>query len=521
MAHVTYTGRGHNNSADLELITSASDDTVGEDTSMEGYSNSGKANRDAVSLLMESIQKDLKDVPTLSPNCSIFRVHTPVRKVKPEAYTPRMVSIGPFHRSDKQLQPMEAQKLRYLNDFLSRESQATLGDYVKAMTELEDRARRCYSEIIQVKSENEFVKMMLIDGCFILELILRTNYEPIRREDPILNATWVSHIIKCDLILLENQLPFFVLERLYNLNTGNSQYSNSPIGTLISNFFQDFLPHEGSPQPQSNNISGRSRLRCFSEVPKNVFDFIISVVTIRRLVKKDQVEGVVKPLLEEEEATIKDEDTPAAVEEPKHLLDSVRDLLLKSFSGTQMSPGAFRRTHSATELKEASVKFEREPNTCLFNITFTNGVLKIPTMKIEDWTESLLRNLIAFEQYRDGNNYITDYAAFIDGLINSPKDVELLEKKGIIESLLGEPKEVAALFNGLLKEVTIMIDQYYFSSVCHDLDKYYKIPKHKWKASLMRDYCNTPWAFISFLAALFLLILTVVQTIFSILQVTM
>ncbi|XP_042507961.1 UPF0481 protein At3g47200-like [Macadamia integrifolia] len=497
MAHVTDTKREHKNCEDLDLITSASD---------------------AVSGLVDSIQKELTELPSFPSNCSIYRVPKQLRKIKPKAYTPRMVSIGPFHRYKKHLKPMEAHKLRYLNDLLSRKSPPNLCDYVKAMKKLEYRARQCYSEIIQLKSEDEFVKMMLVDGCFILELILRTNnpHEPRRRDDPILNATWMSQVIKCDLILLENQLPFFVLESLYKRFTGNS--NSNGLDTLISRFFQDFVP-----QPQSNTPES-SQFRRISEGAKNAF------ISLKRSlsVKKDQVE-VNEPLLKPA-STIKDKETPEAEEseeensQAKHLLDFVRGLLLQSFSEKSENRGKFALTRSATQLNEASVEFVKVPKTCLLNITFSNGALIIPTMRIEDWTEPLLRNLIAFEQSHDAYPHeITDYAAFIDGLINSRKDVELLQKKGIIESLLGEPEEVAALFNSLLKEVspTVVDGNYYFSSVCHELEEHYKIPRHKWKASLMHNYCNTPWAFISFLAALFLLILTVVQTIFTILQVTL
>ncbi|XP_043705189.1 UPF0481 protein At3g47200-like [Telopea speciosissima] len=528
MAHVTDTEREHYNCEDLDLITSA---------------------RDAISVMVESIQKDLKEVPSLSFNCSIYRVPKLLRKIKPEAYTPHMVSIGPYHRYKKHLQPMEAHKLRYLNDHLSRESSSpsTLANYVKAMTELEDRTRQCYSEMIQLKSDDEFVKMMLIDGCFILELILRTKLDKSRHRgnDLILNATWLLHVIKRDLILLENQLPFFVLECLYNLFTKNSSDSNKlcPVLTFSDHahhFFGDFVP----TQPQSiNHESLQCRPRFFDVAKKNVSDFFC----VTR--KKDQVklrhfsvivtnqEFAPHPLGEEKleatpaphplgkkklEATPPPKDKGIAVE-PNHLLDFVRELLLRTSSmtaPTQGSYGKFAFTRSATELNEANVKFKKVPTTCLMDITFRNGVLKIPTMKIEDRTEFLLRNLIAFEQSHDEYpNDITAYAAFIDCLIDSPKDVELLQEKGIIDNFLGHPEEVASLFNGLLKEVIITDDNFYFSGVCRELEKHYKLPWHKWKASLMLNYFNTPWTFISFLAALFLLILTVVQTICSILQV--
>jgi hypothetical protein len=59
----------------------------------------------------------------------IYRVPKQLRKVNEEAYTPKLVSIGPFHhihrKSDKEkykldLKDMEEHKLKYLDDFLKR-----------------------------------------------------------------------------------------------------------------------------------------------------------------------------------------------------------------------------------------------------------------------------------------------------------------------------------------------------------------------------------------------------------------
>ncbi|XP_042509710.1 UPF0481 protein At3g47200-like isoform X2 [Macadamia integrifolia] len=469
MADVTETKREHNCHEDPHIFASVDDNTVREDKSRRGD--------EVISVLvLESIEKDRKKVCPLSFNCSIYRVPNPQFKRKPEAYIPRMVSIGPFHCDKEHLKPMEAQKLRYLNDFLTRSQfQATLENYVNVITELEDKARQCYSEIIQ-ESKEEFVKMMVIDGCFILELILKiTNDDP----DMIMNTPWMFYFIKYDMILLENQLPFFVLERLYELFTGNS--NSNGLDTLIFSFFQILVPQSHSITPESYQF------RC-SEVVEP-FSKAAVASTIR----------------------------------PHHLLHFVRDLFLQTSSGRWRpeDPGPIMSIHCAIELEEACVKFEKEvkKKTCLLDITFQNGVLEIPTITIQDGTESLLRNLIAFEQSSSVyKNYITDYALFMDDLINSATDVELLQKKGIIKNWLGEPKDVAALFNGLLKDVTTGRD--YFYNVRHELEKYYETPWHKWKASLMQKYFNSPWASISLIAASILLFLTVIQTVCSILQVT-
>ncbi|MBW4919545.1 DUF247 domain-containing protein, partial [Klebsiella pneumoniae] len=61
---------------------------------------------------------------------------------------------------------------------------------------------------------------------------------------------------------------------------------------------------------------------------------------------------------------------------------------------------------------------------------------------ISDRTETIFRNLVAYEKYI-GNSDFTDYLFFMDCLINSPKDVELLRHRGIIENMLGDDEYVS------------------------------------------------------------------------------
>lgn len=70
----------------------------------------------------------------------------------------------------------------------------------------------------------------------------------------------------------------------------------------------------------------------------------------------------------------------------------------------------------------------------LFDIKFNKGLMEIPSFKSDDSTETFLRNLIAFEQHYSHVNpkYFTDYTTFMDQLINTQKDVNLLRLKGII-----------------------------------------------------------------------------------------
>lgn len=181
------------------------------------------------------------------------------------------------------------------------------------------------------------------------------------------------------------------------------------------------------------------------------------------------------------------------------------------------------------ELRKAGVKFRSGEGNCLFEIEFSKGVLTIPKLIVNDMTETFFRNLIAYEQCGYLGYYsedITSYVILMDGFINTHHDVDLLVKQGIVKNELGESQQVADLFNNLYREVVTESSIFYFDKLCEDLNDYSRDRFHELKAScftwrmmLRRDYFSNPWSFMSVLAAIVLLLLTIIQTVCSILQV--
>ena len=97
----------------------------------------------------------------------------------------------------------------------------------------------------------------------------------------------------------------------------------------------------------------------------------------------------------------------------------------------------------------------------------------------------------------------------MDQLINSNKDVDLLSDKGIIDNRLGDSNAVTYLINNLNSE---------FYDLCNDLNKFYEVPWYRWKATLNK-YFNTSWGTTSTIASILLLVLTLIQTSCSVIQV--
>ncbi|KAG6516389.1 hypothetical protein ZIOFF_026848 [Zingiber officinale] len=126
--------------------------------------------------------------------------------VDQEAYEPWIVSLGPYHRDKPHLQATNQLKWKYLKVVLDQNTGMVLNDYVDLIEKLETQARDAYSEEVNMSS-NSFVEMMLLDGCFVILTMLGVN-------SMMKIARCTRSVIVRDILMLENQLPFFLLETL-------------------------------------------------------------------------------------------------------------------------------------------------------------------------------------------------------------------------------------------------------------------------------------------------------------------
>ncbi|PRQ27161.1 hypothetical protein RchiOBHm_Chr6g0302351 [Rosa chinensis] len=160
----------------------------------------------------------------------IFRVPPRLQLVCEKAYAPQIVSIGPLHHHGKEaLKAMEEHKRRYLKYFLGR-TNLSLMQYIEKIKNIrEAKLRSCYLETIELKSD-EFVKIILVDAIFVIHEFLFRYWHPklLDESDCIFGEPMMTYDIWMDLLVLENQLPFFILEDLFYLDIFpiSSEYSN-------------------------------------------------------------------------------------------------------------------------------------------------------------------------------------------------------------------------------------------------------------------------------------------------------
>ncbi|KAM6549618.1 hypothetical protein CsatB_021294 [Cannabis sativa] len=368
--------------------------------------------------LADELENMMSHTVSMLPKNSpcIFRVPNVLSRHNPKAYAPNAFSFGPFHHNQPHLKATQEIKLRYLHELISRfpntNPKTKLSELTTAIRGIQEEARECYDGSIDM-SMDEFVKVMVIDGCFLIEYFRKTEYKNlVGKNDPIFGVKCMSSTLYDDMILLENQIPWLVLHCLFEKTT--TPDVELSLITLVTN--------------------------CFDGI------FCRGV---------DICEEVYKC-------------------ENKHILDLLRNSLILPSSMTKQERNLstwhneWLLIPSATVLVEAGIKFKKAEISSsvpsILDIKFKNGVIEIPTLFIQDFTESLFRNLLCFEQCLPYcQELIASYLTFLDYLINTGKDVQIFSEERIIENWT-DNEEAAVFLNKICSDI-VMWNFYYFDLV--------------------------------------------------------
>ncbi|XP_044483849.1 UPF0481 protein At3g47200-like [Mangifera indica] len=359
---------------------------------------SGWAKMEEQSEFVIDIVRSLEKLePPVSNDCCIYRVPHNLREAMNEnAYTPHAVSIGPLHHGRKELEIMEKQKLRYLGEFI-RHIRFDFDHAVWIIKDMEDSI--CYAETIPLDS-NEFVKMILTDAAFIIIHFVKCKSISNQQDEFLYRNSCLLSSICRDLMLLENQLPLFVLEKLYQyylyVSQGLDPAAVSSFQELTCNFFEDvFYRNKLIPE----------------HFPENV----------------------------------------------NHFTDLLRSFHLPS----NFSPPSTQRNkllYSASQLYEAGVTIKARSRECLLGCEFisNNAELQIPPLELNNLTTCLLQNLMALELcHYPGKTYICDYISLMGYLMETSKDVDFLVQKKILDNGLGDSNEVVTFVKKLGTHIAV------------------------------------------------------------------
>ncbi|XP_030520200.2 UPF0481 protein At3g47200-like [Rhodamnia argentea] len=394
-------------------------------------------------------------------SCCIFRVPQSLSKINEKAYQPHIVSIGPFHHGKPDFQMIQEHKWRFLSDLLLRaeSKRVVLKDFFEAVAPMEEEIRKSYSETLEFDGR-DLVRMMVLDGCFIIELFCKVGrIVSADLDDPLFTMAWVLPFLMRDLLRLENQIPYFVLRKLFDLSVESGDNGTS-LAKLALGFFNYMVQR-----------------------PMHVLEKYYH-------------------------------------KEVMHLLDLFRMSYIPDCQEEVRRPSRFLHLiQCAKKLGQAGVKFSPRKTHSILDIKFRNGLLEIPILTIDDFWSSLFLNFVAYEQcYRHSTKHITTYATFMGCLINTPADAGLLGDRKIVENYFGTDEEVARFFNNVGKDVVFDIHRSYLSKVFEEVNEYYQNDWHVRWAGFRHTYFSTPWSFMSAAAAILLLLLTTIQSFYAVCQ---
>ncbi|KAG6520977.1 hypothetical protein ZIOFF_018042 [Zingiber officinale] len=97
----------------------------------------------------------------------IYRIPEITRSLDKDAYAPRFVSFGPYHRDTEALRLADNYKWLFLRQILNMNEEVSLMMYLKEMNGVTQNVKGCYEEDMQMET-NDGIKMLLLDGCCIL-----------------------------------------------------------------------------------------------------------------------------------------------------------------------------------------------------------------------------------------------------------------------------------------------------------------------------------------------------------------
>ncbi|KAJ6967941.1 hypothetical protein NC653_036006 [Populus alba x Populus x berolinensis] len=420
------------------------------------------------SSIMEREDKDTKNNQPLGPK--IPKVADKLRNENKECYSPSMVSIGPYHSpgphdNDREKEVLEfsshhknLKEAEILKFSMARQFIRDSGKGIELMfSEVEkgiQNAREFYNEIdLEGYDDEQFTRMMFLDGCFILQFIhcVTHNYENLEKTDRQVASCWCE----VGFVITGEPDPFSSPEI-----TDESEPDKDPAHLLQLLYFLFVGSHY---------IKGKSSSRrcchCLSYLATCLKKFIPTKC---------------KPV--------------ARGRCGHYLYYSAKEL--KKVGIHFMSS----QTSALTDVK--------------FKSSSLYGTLNLPSITIDESTKSMFLNLVAFETSVALNPlWVTSYICFMDSLIDDADDVKELRSKGIIINFHGADQQVADLFNHMGR--FLEPDTSVYNDVKKEINEQCKSIVKKWVAQWQQTYFHSPWAFIAFAAAAVGLVLAATQTYYT------
>ncbi|XP_028766409.1 putative UPF0481 protein At3g02645 [Neltuma alba] len=507
---------------------------------------------------------------------SIFNVPKLLKICDPDSYVPQQVAIGPYHYWRPELYEMHRYKLAAAVRFRKHLQNHKLEDLVHELNMVEPRIRASYHKYLDFNGET-LVWMMIIDASFLLEFFQVYAIQEGNKIPGI--SSRMSHLVDYagkksahnailrDIVMMENQIPLCVLRKMLEFKFSSPDDADNVLFLILTGLVNELCPFKLMEDYPDVQLSECAHLLDF------FYDMIVPKIKDQQPDHVIHIDGNIDPKGGEnnEESSMNSSYLKKFLKEVWKILSKLNrgpvklikeELLsrpLKVFvkllwkiisnlpgiklikipvqyffnftqggkpeNGSATSKSLIEKPPlieeitipSVTELMNSGVRFV-PTNGSINSIKFDSKTrtFHLPKVALDVNTEVFLRNLVAYESsVASGPLVLTRYTELMNGIVDSDEDAKVLRETGVILNHLKSDSEVAHLWNGMSRSIKLTKVPVLDKAV-EDVNKYYngRLKVKAWK--LMKSYIIGSWQFLTFLAAICLLLLMILQSICSV-----
>lgn len=491
----------------------------------------------------------LQDEDVDDTQICIHKVSKILRAVKPEAYTPQLIGLGPYHHWREDL--YEMQQYKFIASKRSQKDCCNDKEAVEKLNQLVDslvkhdiaQIRACYDRFLD-EDDQTLAWMMLVDSLFLLQFLQGFM---VPNKSCLLNSPRTSylldsyqsayHSILRDIMKLENQIPIFLLElilpsceiadedllptmlletckRLSPLNYSKDNLSRDVIkhAHLLELMYYLIVPIRTVPTDSSNkpedhagvlsDIEEEQRRKCFpvDNIPQpnfelaKILDIVPFLANSKPLKVIHKMVRSVSPVLSSSKGKVEqmlssnDQDDAPTLEE----------ITIPSVS----------------KLLKVGIHFCPKEDSLITCVEFDKKSRKLylPSISINASTEVILRNLVAYEaEAISGPSILARYTELMNGIIDTKEDVRLLRERKIIKSYMKSDEDVAQFWNGMNRS-TRLTHVPPMDKVIKEVNEFYDNKRRVKFYKFTKDCLFYCWKIVMLLLALVLMVLMCIQS---------
>uniref|UniRef100_A0A5B7BKT7 Uncharacterized protein n=1 Tax=Davidia involucrata TaxID=16924 RepID=A0A5B7BKT7_DAVIN len=387
----------------------------------------------------------------------VFEVPKSTSAFKPEAYTPQLIGLGPYHHFRPELYQMQWFKIAAAKGFLKSDQILNFQHLIiNQLEELELTIRACYNKYLDL----DYSTLAWIDGLFLLHFLC--NQDGFAGNKLKMDAT------TRDIMMLENQIPVNLLKRIWR--TLKLSLHDDDDNELLTRFCKIHSPLALSLNPRYE----------LDADPVHLLDLMYHLI-INKRAQKPRKKAAQKRMKMAEVSTMEvmgnvgqiiDIGIPGAevIQKPVKVIQNLPWDKICGLVGKQKLQGNNSGTTegetpqveeinipSVSELfKVAKIKFSPTPRQGgIRDIEFNEKELTfyLPVITLNVNSEVILRNLVAYEALSGSTLELGGYVDLMSGIIDAAEDARLLREMGIIigSDYLMTDEEIAQLFNRINK----------------------------------------------------------------------